>query len=116
MVHYANQSRIEGLSLKKGDRVYLLKQNIKTKRLNEKLDHKRLGPFRILWKLLDVSYELDLPKSTKLHPRFYILLLELADQLVLLLKEIYVNDPKEYEVERILDYRGTKPDYKYFVK
>jgi len=64
---------------------------------------------------LDISYKLDLLK-TKLYPRFYILLLEPADKSILLLKEIHINDPKEYEVERILDYRGTKPDYEYFVK
>jgi len=33
--------------LKEGDKAYLLRKNIKTKRLSDKLDHKKLGPFEI---------------------------------------------------------------------
>ena len=76
MVHYANRQRVKGPPLKEGDAVYLLRWNIKTKRPSDKLDHKRLGPFKILWKLLDVSYELDLLGTIKLYNRFYVSLLK----------------------------------------
>ena len=95
---------MEGLSLEEGDRVYLLKWNIKTCRLNEKLDYKQLRPFKISWKLLDINYKLDLPRTTKLYPRFYVLLLEPADKSIPLSKEIHVDDPKEYKVKAILDH------------
>ena len=35
---------------------------------------------------------------------------------MLLSKEIHIDDPKEYKVERILDHKGSKPDYEYFIK
>ena len=44
--------------LKEGDKVYLLYKNIKTKRLSNKLDFKKLGPFRILKKIRIVNYKL----------------------------------------------------------
>jgi hypothetical protein len=35
----ANKQRIKGLTFKKGDKVFLLRQNLKTKRLSKKLDN-----------------------------------------------------------------------------
>ena len=58
--------------------VYLLRKNIKTKRLSDKLDYTKLGPFTIKNKLGLVTYELILPKETKIYPVFHILLLEKA--------------------------------------
>ena len=104
MTFYVNKKRIKGLSLEEGDRVYLLKWNIKTRRLSKKLDYKRLGLFKILWKLLDISYKLDLSKITKLYLWFYVLLLELADKSIPLLRKIYINNLEEYKVKAILDY------------
>ena len=42
--------------LNKGDRVYLLRKNIKIKRLNNKLDYRKLGLFKINKKIGTVSY------------------------------------------------------------
>ena len=116
MAHYANRQRVKGPPLKEGDAVYLSRRNIKTKRPSDKLDHKRLGPFKISRKLSDVSYELDLPGTTKLHNRFHVSLLEPAPPEVPLQRELHVEDPEEYEVEAILDHRGTKPNEEYLVK
>jgi hypothetical protein len=58
--------------------VYLLRKNIKTKRLSGKLDHKKLGPFKIKRKTGPINYELNLPSIMKIYPVFYILLLEKA--------------------------------------
>ena len=49
-VYYYNAHHGKEPNLKKGDRVYLLRRNIATKRPNEKLDFKKLGPFTILEK------------------------------------------------------------------
>ena len=35
----ANKQRIKGLTFKKGDKVFLLRQNLKTKQLSKKLDN-----------------------------------------------------------------------------
>jgi hypothetical protein len=48
MTKYANRKRIKGLTLKGGDKVYLLRRNIKSNKLIKKLDVVKLGPFKIL--------------------------------------------------------------------
>jgi hypothetical protein len=47
ITEYANKKYNIKPPLKKRDKVYLLRKNIKTKRLNTKLDFKKLGLFRI---------------------------------------------------------------------
>jgi hypothetical protein len=59
--------------------VYLLIKNLKTKRLSQKFDHKKVGLFQIKRVKGLVNFKLDLPKGTRIHPVFYILLLELVD-------------------------------------
>ena len=65
---------------KEGDKVYLRRKNIQTKRPSNKLDYTKLGPFRIWKKLSAVIFELKLPKDSRLHPVFYAVLLETAPQ------------------------------------
>ena len=60
MSYYANNKRIKGLILKKGDRVYLNRKNIVTRRPNRKLDYKKLGPFRIIKQIYKDIYRLEL--------------------------------------------------------
>ncbi|KAF3763499.1 hypothetical protein M406DRAFT_262677, partial [Cryphonectria parasitica EP155] len=48
IMQYANSKRIEKLILQKGDKVYLLRKNIKTIKSSSKLNHKKLGLFKIL--------------------------------------------------------------------
>ena len=42
-----NAKRFKGPDLKEGDKVWLLHKNFKSWRLSKKLDHVRLGPFKI---------------------------------------------------------------------
>jgi hypothetical protein len=67
-----------GPSLFSGDIVYLLRKNVKTKRLSSKLDHKKLGPFKIKRKTGPINYELNLPSIMRIYPVFHISLLEKA--------------------------------------
>ena len=69
---YANRKRSEGPDLKKGEMVYLLRKHIKIKRPSSKLDHTKLGPYRIKEKLGPVTYRLEIPKGIRIHPVFYI--------------------------------------------
>ena len=73
-----------GPPLKRGDKIYLLRKHIKTKRLSTKLDFKKLGPYEILEKIRPVNFRLQLPKGSRLYLVFYISLLELAAELILL--------------------------------
>ncbi|KAG5719025.1 hypothetical protein E4T56_gene20411 [Termitomyces sp. T112] len=56
-----------------GTLVWLNWQNLKTWRPSIKLNHKRLGPFKVLWKVSTHAYKLDLPLGLKgLHPVFHV--------------------------------------------
>jgi ribosomal protein L11 len=59
--------------------VYLLIKNLKTKRPSQKLDHKKVGLFRIKKVKGLVNFKLDLSKGTRIYLVFYISLLELVD-------------------------------------
>jgi len=61
---------------KVADKVMLNRQNIKTKRPTEKLDHKLFGPFVVKRKVGLRAYELEMPARMKIHPVFYVGLLE----------------------------------------
>ena len=56
--------------------IYLLRRNIKIKRLNDKLNYIKLGLFKIIKKLRLVIYKLKILKSIRIYLVFYILLLE----------------------------------------
>jgi transposase InsO family protein len=105
MKKYYDQQHMEGPDLKRGEKVYLLRRNIKTKRPSNKLDHLRLGPFKIEEKLGPVNYRLKLPESMKkLHPVFHISLLEPAPNNAELATNVEIEEETEdeYEVEQIL--------------
>ena len=78
MTEYANKKRITGPLLKKGDKVYLLRKNIKTKWPSNKLDFKKLGLFEILEEIGDINFKLRLLKNNRLCLVFHILLLKLV--------------------------------------
>ena len=73
--YYDNKRQVEP-SLKRGDEVYLLWWNIKTKRPSSKLDYKKLGPFKITKRINDITYKLKLPDTMKIYNTFHISLLK----------------------------------------
>lgn len=73
---YANKKRSAAPAFAEGDRVWLLRRNVKTARPSDKLDAKRLGPFRILAPVGQSAFRLQLPDSMKIHPVFHVSLLE----------------------------------------
>jgi hypothetical protein len=117
--HYYNTKRSMEPTLKKGDKVYLLRRNINTKRPSDKLDHKKLGPFRIVEVVGPVNYRLELPKTMNIHPVFHISLLEPAPPGApnAPYTEIEpVNPNAEYEVEEILDQKYIRGKLHYLIK
>jgi hypothetical protein len=117
---YYDKKRIKGLILKGGDKVYLLRRNIKIKRPSSKLDFTKLGPFEIEEKKGPLNYKLRLPEETRFYLVFYIALLEPADPKTSLQTDITGIDPEfeipSYNVEKILDMRIISNRLYYLVK
>jgi hypothetical protein len=118
MAKYYDQNHQEGPDLKRGEKVFLLQRNIKTKRPSQKLDHLKLGPFTIEEKIGRVNYRLRLPKNMhRIHPVFHISLLEPAPKNALVSNNIQIeDDAEEYEVEKILDSKFIDQKLHYLVK
>ena len=120
MAFYANKSRSQEPSLEKGGTVYLLRKNIKTTRPSNKLDYKKLGPFKIAQKIGNVNYRLDLPKGSRVHPVFHVSLLEPTKGKQKLDDTTEVQPEHEqhdiYDVEKVLDSRVSHGTTEYFIK
>ena len=111
----ANKKRSEGPDFQGGEKVYLLRKNIKTQKQNNKLDHTKIGPYKIKNKLGLVTFELELPAGLRIHPVFHKSLLEKAPQdatpgPVLIHEE--TQEPM-YDVEALVGWDGAK---QYLVK
>ena len=120
MVKYANRKRLGGPTFKEGDKVYLLRRNIKSDKPIKKLDAVKLGPFKIRKCKGPVSFELELPKKMRIHPVFHISLLELATPNATLQDDVRNIDPEiqepVYEVDRILRERTIRGQKQYLVR
>lgn len=105
-----------GPNLEKGEKVYLLRRNIKTKRPSSKLDYLKLGPFTINEKIRKVNYRLKLPDSIRrIYLVFYISLLEPAPKNAEIATNIEIKEETEdeYKVDKILEIKriSGKPHY-----
>ena len=99
------------MNLRKGDYVYLLRKNLKTRRPSDKLNYKKFGPFPIKRCIKNTNYKLQLPPNIKIHPVFHILLLESALEGALKRLSPKINpktQEQKYEVETILTHYKIK--------
>jgi hypothetical protein len=78
MTLYANRSRLGEPRLRERDLVYLLRRNVKIIRPNDKLDLKKIGPFKVKRNIRDISFEFKLLPIIKIYLIFHISLLEPA--------------------------------------
>jgi hypothetical protein len=116
--YYNEYYNIEPI-LKEENKVYLIQRNIQTKQPSTKLDHKKLGLFKIKRIIGPVNYKLVLPKTINIYLVFHISFLELVLLGVLLVPvtEIELINPNtEYKVGEILDYKQVRNYIKYLVK
>jgi hypothetical protein len=116
--YYNKYYNIEPI-FKERDKIYLIQRNIQTKQLSTKLDHKKLGLFRIKRITGLVNYKLGLPKTINIYLVFHISLLKLILLGVLLVPvtEIeLVNPNKKYKIKEILDHKRVRNYIKYLVK
>jgi hypothetical protein len=78
MTLYANKSRLGRSRFREKDLIYLLRQNIKIIKPNDKLDSKKIGLFKIKRNIRDINFEFKFLSIIKIYPIFYISLLEPA--------------------------------------
>ena len=111
---YYNQHHRPTPDFKVQDSVFLSARNISTLRPSKKLDHKNLGPFKIIGKIGSHAYRLALPSSMKIHPVFHVSLLtpasnpdlpDLPDRVVPPPPPVEVEGQEEWVVREILDSR-----------
>jgi hypothetical protein len=98
--------------------VYLHTKNLRTKQPSKGLDNVKVRLFLILKQNRPVTYTLELLLDAKIHPRFYISLLEPAN-LETPLQRTFRYKTKEdnvFEVEKIIAYRGNNYKKEYLVK
>jgi hypothetical protein len=87
---YFDRRARDSPSHSEGDWVWLLRTNITSKRPSEKLDFKRLGPFKITEEIGKEAFRLSLPPDMKrIHPVFHSSLL------------VPFVDPKSYPGRRV---------------
>jgi hypothetical protein len=119
IVSYYNEYYSIKPIFKERDKVYLIRQNIQIKQPSTKLDHKKLGLFKIKRIAGLVNYKLVLLKTMNIYLVFYISLLELVLLGILLApvtKIELVNPNTEYKIEEILDHKQIRNYIKYLVK
>src|SRR5260370_14342105 len=102
-----------------GDLVFISTEHMNPKgSTSNKLMYKYIGPYRIIRRISDVTYEIQLPKSSKLHPVFYVNRLrkfyprldKFADDdgNDIELPPTVIDDDYEWDVEDIISDRMTK--------
>src|SRR5690606_22212287 len=119
---YADKKRQEPPSFEIGDLVWLSRRNIKTTRPCSKLDYKQIGPYKIVKKVNEVAYKLELPSHFSIHPVFHVSLLEpyIPNEIPNRIHEppppIEIDNDEEWEVEEILDSFVKRRKLYYVVK
>ena len=96
-----------------------MQKNIKTKKLSNKLNHKKLKLFKIKRVAKLNIFELYFSKTINIYLIFFVLFLKLAYKKALpaLYTEIeLVNSESEYEVKKILNYKYVESKLKYLIK
>jgi len=115
MTLYANKRRDRRFTLKKKDKVYLLRRNIKTKRSSNKLNHTKLKSYKILEIKESINYKLNLSTFMKIHLIFYICLLKSVNSNTSIqTKSSEINSESqnvEYKVENILNQQNIKDQF-----
>ena len=119
---YYDKNRVEAITLKEGEKVYLRRRNmgekrfnIRTQRRSSKFDYRKLGPFLVKRCLDYDNYELKLPDRMKIHPVFHISLLSKTVNQENE-ENIEVHNEDEFEVERIINKRIRKGQVEYLIK
>ena len=117
-LHYDRHVR-EAPVFAKGEPVWLHAENLTMRQPSKKLCHKRIGPFKVVERVGELAYRLELPATARIHPVFHVSLLSEVRKTYRKTPNpppIDVEGELEYEVEEILDSRKFRGELKYLVK
>ena len=96
MKRYYDKTRLEGPRLGRGDKVYLISRNLRTKRPSKKLDFRKVRLFKVDEQVSDNNYRLLLLATIRLKTYvFHVSLLELALKDVQLATNVEAKDKEE---------------------
>jgi hypothetical protein len=121
MKKYADPHRKEAPHFSVGDKVWLVRKNINTVRNINKLDSVKIGPYTITRNIKNVSYELALPPSMKIHNVFHVSLLEAYQDNTIPGRDpipapiVIMDGEIEYEVQSVEDCRKIRGQLEYLV-
>ncbi|QRW26206.1 Retrotransposable element Tf2 protein [Rhizoctonia solani] len=104
-----------------GEEAWLDSKNVNLKTLSPKLTKRRLGPFKVIEKISNRAYRLELPPTMRIHNVFYVGLLSKVKRDK---KRAFKNRPppvtidgeEEYEVEGITDAKERNREWFFRVK
>ena len=113
-IAYQNMKRKTMPQLKKGDKIYLLTKNLKTKKISKKLNHVKVDLFFIKQQKKSINYELNQLWNIKIHSIFHVSLLKPADPKTFIQNTFHFQykNEDEYEIEKIL----AQNNQKYLIK
>ena len=117
----ANEHRKAAPDFKVGDKVWLSRKGLPTRRPSDKLDERRIGPFKIIDKINNVAFKLELPNTLKTHPVFHVSLLEphvsnpFPSRKIRTPPPISVDTPDEFVVDSILDVRNRRGHQEFLI-
>ncbi len=109
-IKYQNKKRKTVSQLKKRNKIYLFTKNLRTRKLNKKLNYIKIELFFVKKTKKSVNYKLDLFKNIKVFSVFYILLLKSADSNISIQKTFYYKLQKKnrFEIKRILEQQNQQ--------
>ena len=104
-----------------GDQVWLDTEHLRRERPARKLDFKRIGPYKIIEKINDNAFKLELPIGSRQHPVINVSKLSPFVEPIPGIDEVepdpdLVDGFEEFEVERILDRKMVKDKPYYLIK
>ena len=110
MAKQANEHR-RHVEFKEGDFILLRSQNLKLQfEGSKKLMQRYFGPFKVLKRICNLSYEIETPASMKCHDVFHVSLLKIYKRrgnlpIIVPPPALLPTGHKEFEIERITDHR-----------
>ncbi|KAF8748329.1 hypothetical protein RHS01_10931 [Rhizoctonia solani] len=111
----------EPLEFKIGEEAWLDARNVKLKTLSPKLTKQRLGPFKVIEKISNQAYCLELPPTMRIHNVFYVGLLSKVRRdkkctFENCLPPVTVDREEEYKVKGITDAEERDRKWYFWVK